>query len=136
MHVNFNSLRFDLPNGWMDISDDLPAGSPPTLARADGVGAIQFSLARYEKGAHPCFTIELMQEHVRAFFSARDVTPDEVVTYSGRLMSAGATAILNNALVAARYCSNGRDILLATYISGETDSPAVMAELEDFDQSV
>jgi len=45
-------LLLDLPADWFDVTDDLPRDAPPTLARNSGVGALQFSIARYHSGKH------------------------------------------------------------------------------------
>ncbi len=52
--VTFAGLSLQLPPGWCDITSDLAEGSPPTLARgANGVGALQFSVAHYRSGPVP-----------------------------------------------------------------------------------
>lgn len=40
----FADVHIILPNDWVDVSDDMPEGTPPTLAKPDGVGALQFSV--------------------------------------------------------------------------------------------
>jgi hypothetical protein len=51
---SFANVFLYLPWGWIDVTDDLPAGSPPTLSRGEkAVGALQFSTALYVTGARP-----------------------------------------------------------------------------------
>jgi len=49
----FADVRISLLEGWVDVTDDLPEGTPPTLAKPEGVGALQFSVAKYRAGAKP-----------------------------------------------------------------------------------
>jgi hypothetical protein len=59
----FHSLRLGLPEPWYEITDDLPAGSPPTLARgANGFGVLQFTIARHTGGPPPEFRGEKLKE--------------------------------------------------------------------------
>ena len=51
----FADLSLKLSEGWYDITHDLPDGSPCTLAKDDGVGALQFSVARYSGGPRPSY---------------------------------------------------------------------------------
>lgn len=54
----FAGVRIALPNGWVDTSDDMPKGIPPTLAKPEGVGALQFSVGRYLSGADPQVSLD------------------------------------------------------------------------------
>jgi hypothetical protein len=51
--IQIGEVLVDLPSGWFDITEDLPASTPITLARENGVGVIQFSFARFESGPNP-----------------------------------------------------------------------------------
>ena len=44
--------------GWNDITADLDHDAPWTLAREDGLGALQFSTAIFNSGAAPEVSIE------------------------------------------------------------------------------
>ncbi|HSO31026.1 MAG TPA: hypothetical protein VLT33_00880, partial [Labilithrix sp.] len=55
---SFAGLTMVIPDGWSDVTDDLPAGTPCTLARPDGIGALQFSRAHYRGGVVPEITVE------------------------------------------------------------------------------
>ena len=49
--VRFAVFTVLVPDGWEDVTDSLDIEDPPiTLARADGVGALQFSIAAYSSG--------------------------------------------------------------------------------------
>ena len=49
----FSGMKTMLPESWIDVTDDLPDGSPITLAKPDGIGALQFTFAKYQAGALP-----------------------------------------------------------------------------------
>lgn len=63
----FADVLIELPAGWADVGDDMPEGAPPTLARVDGVGALQFSVARYQSGANPNIHEDDLDELLREF---------------------------------------------------------------------
>lgn len=127
MRVEFYGLKFDLPQGWVDITDDLPQGAIPTLARPMGVGAIQFSIAKYQGGEDPCVTIENLKEFLVEFCRRNDMRCDEIMDRREGVISVGATSVVNGELISARYLSNGRDVVLATYVC----SDPVNRELEE-----
>ena len=53
-HIAFDSFFIVALPGWEDITDTVEADAPPfTLARGDGVGALQFSVALYIEGPVP-----------------------------------------------------------------------------------
>jgi len=49
----FPGFAMLLSPSWCDITEDLPDGSPLTIARPDGMGALQFSVARWIGGPEP-----------------------------------------------------------------------------------
>jgi hypothetical protein len=48
----YGQFSISLPTGWFDITDENDGG-PTTLARPDGVGALQFTIATYRRGPKP-----------------------------------------------------------------------------------
>jgi hypothetical protein len=129
MRVEFHGLRLDLPQGWTDITDDLPEGSPPSLARPMGVGAIQFSFARFQSGEEPTVTVSTLQQFVEEFFQRNGITLDRIVAHSGRIISAEGVSSKNGEHAVVRYFSNGRDIVQATYLCHEVDNPEMKEDL-------
>lgn len=67
MTVQFYGITFDLPAGWEDVTDDLPGGGPPTLAKASGVGVIQFSIAEYGGGEKPNSDFDVLRSFMMEF---------------------------------------------------------------------
>jgi len=129
MLFHFHGLRFDLPDEWADITDDLPQGSPPTLARSSGLGVIQFSIARYRKGANPNVTADDLRLLPADFFSRHSLNAGEAEETIGPVTTVGCVGIGTDETVAAWYLSNGYDIVLITYTSRGTDAHDTTAEL-------
>lgn len=131
MRVNFHGLSFDLPPGWLDITDDLPEGAPPSLARPDGVGVLQFSLARYSGGEEPTVTIEGLRHLTRDFFRRHAMEYALIEEGSGSATFVHAGTMGGESPVWVWYASNDRDVLLATYVHDGGNSSEVDAELAD-----
>src|SRR5436190_2710638 len=65
---SFANLWLTLPPGWVDVTDDLPNGTPPTLGRGEkGWGALQISSARYNGGDKPRIDRHALQSLLRDF---------------------------------------------------------------------
>lgn len=129
MLVAFHGLRFDLPQGWTDITDDLPEGAPPSLARPDGAGALQFTFARYRSGENPSVTATDLRNFLGDFFSKNKMSCDRIVEHSGSLISVQGVFDSDEDFVLARYFSNGKDVALATYICNDASSPQALEDL-------
>jgi hypothetical protein len=85
-------LSLELIEGWSDITDT-SKGLPFTMAREDGVGAFQFSVAHYKSGAEPNATIEDLIRMLASFFHAKALGEmSDVCSASDPLMVAGATS--------------------------------------------
>lgn len=67
----FADVRVSLLNGWVDVSNNMPEGTPPTLAKPEGVGALQFSVGRYRAGTDPQFRPEDLDTLLREFADSR-----------------------------------------------------------------
>jgi hypothetical protein len=117
MLVQFHGLRFDLPSGWTDITNDLPEGSPATLARPSGCGAIQFSLRGYRSGANPDVTAEHLRALLADFCSRKSLDPGDMEETTAGITTVGCVARAAGEIVAVWYLTNGRDIALVTYVS-------------------
>ncbi|MBX3191225.1 MAG: hypothetical protein KF819_29780 [Labilithrix sp.] len=117
------------PDDWFDITDELPEGTPVTLARRDGVGALQFSFARYRAGARPNVVREDLEELMTEFAAVRHLGP-----VSSRLLkldhciAISADFCPDGDIVRLWYATNGNDVVFATYTAGE--GPRVLEELE------
>lgn len=127
----FANVRISLPTGWFDISDDLPEETPPTLAKQDGVGALQFSVAKYSSGPrpeiNPANLDELLEEFAKTQMlgAAADVERGQSTShYVGASFSRGGD------LVRVWYASNGTDVTLVNFVAeaGRSDAAVELAE--------
>src|SRR5687767_1347801 len=69
--TSFAGVILHLPAGWVDITDDLPKGTPATLARIDGVGALQFSTGTYMSGLKPSISMHDLRDMLAEFRASR-----------------------------------------------------------------
>ena len=131
MQVTFAGARFDISEEWCDITEDLDPGVPPTLARPDGVGVIQFSVAKYKGGAKPSVTRADLTEMLSAFLKTKRLTGIEPAVLEGsRCTAVGGVSKTPDEIIGAWYLSNGNDVALVTYTC-TADDPACEAELAE-----
>lgn len=130
MLVDFHGMKLELPAGWSDVTDDLPVGGPPSLSRADGVGAIQFTFAKYRSGEEPNVTIAALRNFLLDFFERNKISLDRVVEKPGHVISIEGVSDSERHFILARYFSNGRDVALATYTCLETSSIEMQEDLK------
>jgi len=104
-------------HGWCDITGDIEAANPPwTLARPDGIGAFQFSVATYNSGQIPNPTPEVLLSLLRDFGSTHDLgEPADIVLEDGELRMATASFRQGDNFLRAWYASNGRSFAKVTY---------------------
>ena len=124
-------LTAELPTEWLDVSEELPPGSPPTLARADGVGALQFSFARYESGECPSFASDL-RELLEGFGAPRGLGElTNAIEARGVLPYARGDFASDDEFIRVWYMTNGKDLVLATYVVLGSHVGTAAAELEE-----
>jgi hypothetical protein len=124
-------LSFDLPAGWVDISNDLPPGSPPTLAREIGVGAIQFSVSRCEGGPEPMIDETDLEDMLREFCeqNAIPLSPGNIQTAVSHAV--GGVSRSEDAVVGIWYLSDGQNVAMVSYFADATHAEAADQELAD-----
>lgn len=112
-------LRALLPDGWGDITSSVEAENPPiTFARLRaGNGALQISPAMYESGTDPRITTQLLQSLLNDFGKTRrlGVATQRACTHES-LKCVSATFRSDGDFICVWYLSDGRNIVLATYI--------------------
>lgn len=102
----------DVPDGWEDITE-----SVWTLARPDGVGALQFSVALYSDGEPPNPSLEQLLEMVEDFAKTRGLgAPQAVRVVSEPLLSAAASFRWGDDFVRVWYVSDRLNFALVTYV--------------------
>lgn len=127
----FADVLIELPAGWVDVGQDMPEGAPPTLARVDGVGALQFSVARYQSGANPNIHADELGLLLRDFARKRSLgVPSDVEHGEAASRYIGATFVQGTDLTRVWYASNGSDLALVTYVADAGNS-ACLAELTE-----
>jgi hypothetical protein len=133
MKSEFGGLLLDVPGDWGDITPD-EEGYPPTLARDDGFGALQFSGATYESGEKPDIDEVALTQMFRNYCKGQtlNIAPERmkdaaVICVGG--MDKGAEF-----LTAVWLLTNGMDVALVTYTSH--DCPEAYAELKIAQQIV
>ena len=113
------SLPFTLQrnDGWCDITHELEFPDPPwTLAKPNGVGAFQFSVARYESGPIPDPSPAVLLSMLRRFAASQHLADEsDVATEGGALRLAAASFRQNDSFVRAWYISDGRSFAQVTY---------------------
>lgn len=134
--VEFHGLQFDLPAQGADITDDLPKGSPPTLARPSGVGVIQFTTAIYRAGVNPEVTTQDLRNLVVDFCGRHSFHPGEFEERTDRVSRVGCVVEGADDLTAVWYVSNGRDVALITYSGSGSDEFSATDELRQARQLV
>jgi hypothetical protein len=122
-------------DGWCDITDEIEAADPPwTLAKPDGVGAFQFSLATYKSGRIPNPSPQVLLSLLRDFASSQELgEPAEVVTEDRDLRIAAGSFRHRDDFVRAWYASDGRSFAKVTYTCVWS---AQQAELPDCERMI
>jgi hypothetical protein len=132
--IRLAGLILDVPPGWSDIRRELPPDSPPTLGKADGVGVIQFSVARYRSGKVPVIRVSDLREMLEDFCAANRLEPSaslsEGVGRDGNLF-VRADLVDGDEQIVAWYVGNGSDVALVTYVTQESAHPAARKEIDD-----
>jgi hypothetical protein len=134
------NVGLHLPDGWVDITDDLPEGTPFTLARTDGFGALQFSIATYTSGPKPEVSMSALRDLLVEFGTARNLRGASNRTEWASDRSLGVTAEFSNEedWIKAWYVTDGQNVALVTYIASlrEPASSAEVAEAESIVRSM
>lgn len=127
----FADVRISLPIGWVDVSDDMPEGTPPTLAKPEGVGALQFSVGRYRSGANPQVSLEDLDALLTEFAATRSLgLAADIERGTSASHYVGGSFLNGDDLIRAWYLTNGSDVALVTYVAAATSGDAA-AELAD-----
>jgi hypothetical protein len=115
--IAVDSFSVDAPRGWEDVTASLEADDPPfTLARGDGVGALQFSIALCMKGPVPDPSTDDLLLMVSSFAEARGLgTPREVAVELGPVRLAAGSFTWGDDFLRVWQVSDGRNFAFVTY---------------------
>lgn len=130
--VSFAGVHLSLLEGWADITDDLAEGTPPTLAKPDGMGALQFSVARYVEGVRPNVDRNGLEALLAEFAHSRALGPaSEHENGQAESQFVGATFFQGDDLIRVWYLTNSEDVALVTYVGPADATPATATELAE-----
>ena len=136
MRCNCGEFSADLRGGWVDTTD---ATSPFTLSKQPaGVGALQFSIARYTGGDVPTINTSDLVEMLHEFVKGNSQAAAEfVVQEFGELrLAAGSFSLDNQTFARAWYVSDGTNVAKVTYVSAKRDVGSELAEAERIVRSI
>jgi hypothetical protein len=111
------NLQITTPVGWLDVTHEIEESNPPfTLARPDGVGAIQFSTAEYRSGKTPKMTSNDLRDLLADFAQSRKLGRGyDFVSQENPFLIIAGSFDFEGRFFRVWYCSNGQDVLLVTY---------------------
>ena len=136
-HTEFGGVRLVIAPGWYAITDDLDIGSPPTLARNDGVGVLQFSAAAYKQGSVPNIGARELSEMLLEFARTQGFdAPKHVRTESYGNLIVSADFASEGEAIRAWYVTDSRNVAFVTYVSHAPASDQTREELRAADDMV
>jgi hypothetical protein len=122
---------------WSDITAHLPAGSPMTFGRSDGVGALQFSAATYQAGGTPEATPEILLGMLNEFGALNGLGQARSVISEAGPPAVAAGTFHVDVLIPVWYVFDGANFALATYTCAhENASKEEMSECEAIVRSI
>jgi hypothetical protein len=111
------NLHILTPADWLDVTNKLKEPDPPlTLARPNGLGAIQVSVAEYEDGKAAKINLSDLGNLLEDFAqtselgSGYDLTAEE-----NPLLISAASFDFKDRFLRVWYCSNGQSVIFVTY---------------------
>jgi hypothetical protein len=127
-------IAIDLRPDWCDITDDLDDENVPfTLAREEGYGALQFSIATYKAGPLPDASTDTLLKFLQEFEQSRELGPAADVCTETHPLRLAAGSFHTQSFIRVWYLSDGRNFAFVTF----TCNPAHAAEeLRDCEQMV
>src|SRR5262249_49493802 len=116
--IAFDGVEVTVPSGWVDITESLEGEPPITLAKQDGVGALQFSIARYANGKRPRAGIGDVVALTSRFGTAQKLGTgfDERAFRASKLAVAGVSFRSDENLLRVWYASDGDNFAMITYV--------------------
>jgi len=132
MLLQFGPLMADVPEGWIDVTEQVPVPDPPiTLARLNGAGALQFSTAEFTEGIPP----NPMRSDLQEFLEQKAVQdrwgpPIRHETGTGSMMFASGEFRVGQDYMKAWYLSDGRNFAFATYVCDWAEQEQERGEVE------
>lgn len=122
--IAWPGITVDVPDAWDDITELVEADDPPwSLADpCDGVGALQFSIGLFREGSDPEVGSDDLAEMLEEFAANRGFEGEfDRVELSGDLSHAAASFADSDDFIRVWYLSDGRNVVLATYVCSWDD---------------
>jgi len=131
MTTAFYGITLQIPAGWEDITDALADGSPPTIAKASGVGAVQFSIAKCQSGEQPNADLNALKSLMIGFCQNNQIEIDQVSEGEfGRVKCASIFSENGSQVISAWLLTNGKDFALVTYVALGEENDEIAGELD------
>lgn len=137
--VVFESFSVDIEGDWKDITETLEdTDSPITFANLNsGVGALQFSVAMYRRGKLPDVSLGDLAELLRLFATNRGLgAPFDNATFPDNPFVLGESFRKGDDFIRVWYCSDGKNLVLATYICNWEKSSVEVEAAESIVRSI
>jgi hypothetical protein len=133
--IEFEHFSVMAPEEWDDITEDLiegPDDQPPySLARADGDGVLQFSLALYRAGKEPNPTVQDLANMLVEATEKYGVGAEHVVhTPNERLLIVRTDFVFEDSSVRMWHVSDRVNFAKVTYVAQEQADPEELNEAE------
>ena len=128
--VDIGGATVELPADWADISDD--GDDLMSLAKQDGVGALQFSIAEYVDGVDPNIDHDGLLGLLRAFAEGKRYgEPHGIARLAGAVRGVSGDFTLPKHRLRVWYLSDGRNVALVTYVVLAEHRAAAEEELRE-----
>lgn len=117
--IQFPGFSLSAYENWVDITDSLHDDNAPcTVAKPEhGVGALQFSPALYRHGPVPSPSIVDLAAMITEFARSHELAePFAKSTFSEAVAGAGASYRVGDEFIRVWYLSDGKNIMLVTYV--------------------
>ena len=136
--IAFDTFAIEVPHGWADITHAVEAeGTPYTIARADGVGALQFSVAIYKTGSVPNPTPAVLLEMIKDFGRKKGLgSPSTVIAELGSPILAAGSFSWDADFLRVWQLSDGYNFAFVTYTCAAEDVGPELAACEQIVRSL
>ena len=130
-------ITIEVPSDWRDITDEENKDAPITLAKPDGVGALQFSIAMYKSGKLPAARLDDLVDLSKDFGKSHHLgAPFDETTTEGDVLIAGASYRVHGDFIRAWHVSDRKNFALVTYTCENDLEKLELKECEEIVNSI
>jgi hypothetical protein len=137
MRYDCGGYSLEVPDGWFDTTEG--ESSPFTLARAEGVGALQLSVALYNDGLPPNASSNVLREMLEEFAQTHTLGSSfDLVAEEEPVPLAAASFFLEEGQTFLRswFVSDGLSFAKITYVCAKADLGPEVNECEKIVRSI